>query len=132
MNTKHVLAIAIAASLAMLAQVSFAQSTSRDDVKAQTRAAEAAGTIMPPGEGYAPENTPKASPSSKTRAQEKAETRAAQKSGELGVTNERSVVKIPKTTSTTSRAAVKAETRAAEKAGTLTPSGEATPGIPQK
>lgn len=133
MNIKHILPIAVAASFAMLAQVSFAQSTSRAEVKAQTRAAEASGALMGPGVGHGPEFNPNAdAPSSKTRAEQKAKMRADEKAGKLDKTNERSVAPSAKAKhSTTTRAEVKAKTRAAEKAGKLT-SGEEAPGVPQK
>ncbi len=133
MRMKHILPIAAAASLAMLAQVSFAQSTSRADVKAETRAAEAAGTLTPPGVGHGPEWNPNAAtPSSKTRAEQKANMRAAEKAGKLDTTNERNVVPPAKTEkSTVTRASVKAKAVAAEKAGQIT-SGEQEPGLPPK
>ena len=56
MQMKNALTIVAAVAASMFAQVSFAQASApaaRADVKAETKAAEKAGTLTPAGEGVA-------------------------------------------------------------------------------
>ena len=62
MQIKNALTIVAAVAASMFAQATFAQATapaSRADVKAETKAAEKAGTLTPAGEGI-PKATPRA------------------------------------------------------------------------
>ncbi|MEO7008208.1 MAG: hypothetical protein ABI156_03570, partial [Caldimonas sp.] len=73
-----------AAACALVLQPVYAQdaanSTSRAEVKAQTRAANKAGELAPAG-SLGPERQPKAAKSNKARAPVKAETRRLNKAG---------------------------------------------------
>jgi len=136
MIPKTVLAAAIAAaamSNAALAQDNPAPA-SRAEIKAETKAAEKAGTLTPAGEGTAPTEK-MTTRSTKTRAQRKAETLQARKSGDLMPAGDAEDLKADKaarsTTSTKTRAQRKAEERADAKAGKLIPAGEG-PGAPTK
>jgi hypothetical protein len=136
MTKRLSLRIAAVATVALVGSA-FAQGAdapkSRADVKAETRAAEKAGKLVPAGEGpIAP--TPSRQ-SNTTRAQRKADTLHARKAGELESTGEASDAKAERAEqarpSTTSRQQRKADTRAARQAGTLIPAGEG-PGAPRK
>jgi len=130
MISKTTLAAAIAA--AVFSSGTFAQDSaapaSRAAIKAETRAAEKAGTLTPAGEG-SPVDPSLSSRSTKTRAERKAETRQARKSGELMPagevedTKEERAELSPKHSSKT-RSQRKAEVRADAKAGKLIPAGE--------
>jgi dihydroorotase-like cyclic amidohydrolase len=112
-----------AAILAMICATSsaYAQGESRDQVKAETKAAIKAGTI-PVVEG--PNEQP-ALKTTKTRADRKAETQAAKASGEIARGGEAnpSDGKTKTAGESRKRADVKAETAKAVKAGQI-PSGE--------
>jgi hypothetical protein len=102
---------------------------SRADVKAETRAAQKAGALVPAGE-TSPRQAPQTL-SSKTRHERKAETIAAGNAGELRRTGQepewktaREAARVP---STRSRPDRKATTVAAARAGRLTPPGEGSP-----
>lgn len=98
-----------------------AQTESRDQVKSETKAANAAGAI-PRGEST--NQQPKLD-SVKTRADRKAETAAAQQRGDIARGGEAHPVdgKVKPTNDGRNRADVKAETKTAVKAGQIT-SGE--------
>jgi hypothetical protein len=101
---------------------------SRADVKAQTRAAEKAGQLIPAGEGVSPVPE-KQTKSNYTRAERKAATVEARKNGDLVPTGdageEEKIAKDEtKARSTKTRADRKAETIAARRAGQLIPAGE--------
>ncbi len=98
-----------------------AQTESREQVKSETKAANAAGTI-PRGEGT--NQQPKLD-STKTRADRKAETAAAKERGDIARGGEAHPVdgKAKPTKDGRNRAEVKAETKNAVKAGQIT-SGE--------
>ncbi len=127
MNTKHVLTVVASAAFALLAQTSFAQSTapsSRADVKAETKAAAAAHTLTPAGEGDNAASGPMTGKSAKTRSQGKAATRQAAKSRELAPAGEHVDITEKPMKSTKSRAEGKADTKAAVKERATTPAGE--------
>lgn len=130
MISKTTLAAAIAA--AVFSNGAFAQDSappaSRAAIKAETRAAEKAGKLIPAGEG-SPVDPSLSSRSNKTRAERKAETRAARKSGDLipaGETEDtkEEMAELSPKHSTKTRAQRKAEVRADAKAGKLIPAGE--------
>jgi hypothetical protein len=102
------------------------QPASRSEIKAETRALEKAGKLVPAGEG-SPKDELKGT-SDKTRAQRKAETRAARKAGELAPAGDAEELQQEKSElsakSTKTRAQRKAEERADAKAGRLVPAGE--------
>ena len=134
MFTKTSLAVA-ATTASLLCTTAFGQASApqtRAEVKAETRAAEKAGKLVPAGEG--PE-FPVSTKSNTTRAKRKADTRAAEKAGELAPAGEADIATQDKETraqkTTVSRAERKAQTRALEKSGGLIPAGEG-PGAPKK
>ena len=92
----------------------------RAEVKAQTRAAQKAHQLVPPGEGSLPERPFKPQ---KTRGDRKAETKIARQNGQLLPAGEIEP-KAPPFHSEKTRAQRKAETRQAAKAGQLIPAGE--------
>ena len=136
MLTKTHLAIAVvAATASMLWTVAFGQSSqpvTRAEVKAETRAAEKAGKLVPAGEGPT-FVVPKTS--NTTRAKRKADTLAAEKAGQIApagdaeIAMEDQAIRAQKTT--TNRAERKAQTRALERSGRLIPAGEG-PDAPKK
>lgn len=137
MISKTTLAAAIAA--AVFSNGAFSQDgappASRAAIKAETRAAEKAGTLTPAGEGRPVDPSP-STQSTKTRADRKAETRLARKSGELLPAGEAGEFKEEMAErssghSTKTRAQRKAEVREDEKAGRLIPAGEG-PMAPKK
>lgn len=122
-------------AFAAVAQMAFAQQASvpasRGEVKAETRAAEKAGTLTPAGEAAVPADRSPGT-STRTRAERKAETLDARRQGKLAPAG--SVPDYPKNSQsqgTTSRAERKAETRSAVKSGQTVPAGEG-PGAPTK
>lgn len=127
-------AVVMAASL--LSQTAMAQSNSgpgsRAEVKAETRAAEKSGKLVPAGQGPQFKVPTK---STKTRAQRKTETLAARRAGTLEPAGDADIVVADRKTeaqrSTVNRAARKGETREEEKAGLLTRAGEG-PDAPRK
>jgi hypothetical protein len=136
MFTKTHLAIAVAAAAAsMLWTAAFGQSNApltRAEVKAETRAAEKAGKLVPAGEG--PEFAV-STKSNTTRAKRKADTRAAEKAGEIPRAGDAEIAMQDEETraqkTTVNRAERKAQTRALEKSGRLVPAGEG-PDAPKK
>jgi hypothetical protein len=136
MLTKSHLAIAVAAAAAsMLWTAAFGQSkapVTRAEVKAETRAAEKAGKLVPAGQG--PEFTVPTK-SNTTRAKRKADTLAAEKAGEIPPAGDDEIamqdeqMRAQKTT--VDRARRKAQTRELEKSGRLIPAGEG-PDAPKK
>ncbi len=132
-------ALLVAGLFASSAWAQTAAPATREEVKADTAAAQRDGKI-PQGEGGVTKDNPKggALPTGpnkmkgeKSRDQVKAETKAAMvegkvPTGEAGVTKDmpKGGAKIPKGSETT-RAAVKAEAKRAEKAGEI-PRGEAS------
>jgi hypothetical protein len=129
---KLTITAAVASLLCHAAMAQTAAPVSRAEVKAETRAAEKAGKLVPAGEG--PEFVvPKTS--NTTRAKRKADTRAAEKAGEIPPAGDAEIaaqdqaIRAQKTT--TNRAERKAQTRALEKSGGLTPAGEG-PDAPKK
>lgn len=112
-----------AAALAMICATSSvnAQNESRDQVKAETKAANKAGTIP---KGDTPSQQP-AMNTGKTRADRKAETKAAKAGGEIAPGGEASPSdgKAKAAADSRKRSDVKAETAQAVKAGKTT-SGE--------
>jgi hypothetical protein len=104
-----------------------ASAPSRTEVKADTKAAQKSGQLMPAGEGK-PQDKPAAS--TKTRAERKAETQEARKQGQLkppGQAMYDSNMSQSKATagSTKTRAERKQETQQAAKDKKLMPAGEA-------
>lgn len=128
MKTKDTLTIVAAVAACLFAQASFAQASappSRAEVKAQTRAAEKAGELVPAGQAVSMPSTEPKKTSDKTAAERKAATRQARKEGELVPAGERGMVSPDVTAGPSkSRAEVKSKTRAAEKAGDLVPAGQ--------
>lgn len=128
MKTKDTLTIVAAVAAAMFTQASFAQASappSRAAVKAETRAAEKAGELVPAGQAVSMPSTEPKKTSDKTRAERKAATREARKEGELVPAGERGLVSPAVNAGPSkSRSEVKSKTRAAEKAGDLVPAGE--------
>lgn len=130
--------LAAAMAVAVFSNGAFAQDSaapaSRAAIKAETKAAEKAGTLTPAGEG-SPVDRSLSSRSNKTRAERKAETRQARKSGELMPAGETEDLKEEKAElsahSTKTRAQRKAQVRADAKAGKLIPAGEG-PTAPSK
>jgi hypothetical protein len=127
MFTKTSLAVA-AATASLLCTAAFAQSDApltRAEVKAETRAAEKDGKLVPAGEGPA---FPVSTKSNTTRAKRKADTRAAEKAGDIAPAGdaqsamEDEELRAQKTT--VNRGERKAQTRALEKSGKLIPPGE--------
>jgi hypothetical protein len=120
------LAAAVAATL--LPALALAQASApltREQVKAETRAAQKAGQLTPAGQGGARSSAP-AQPSTLTTAERKAQTLEARKQGELqpaGVTQKADVADAKKK-STKTREQRKAETAEARKKGELVPAGE--------
>jgi hypothetical protein len=130
-NTRLLAAIAFAAVLAPVAYAATdTQPVSRTEVKEQTRAANKAGEMLPPGEASAAEKTV-LPPPTKTREQRKAETLQANRNGALsdyGPNTYRTQNVAPREAlakSTKTRAEGKAETMQAAKAGKMMPPGEA-------
>ena len=138
--SNHLAATSAVFSLNALVPASaFAQSEpaplSRAQIKAETRAAEAAHKLTPAGEGVRPVD-PAGAKSDRTRAERKSETTLARKVGQLLPTGdaadeiiEEREADAPKSSKT--RAEQKAQTRAAAKAHQLIPAGEG-PGAPTK
>ena len=131
MHSRTTLAAAAIAA-AVFSSGAFSQDSappiSRAAIKAQTRAAEKAGTLIPAGEG-SPVDLSLYSHSDKTRAERKAETRLARKNGELTPAGEtedtkEEMAELSPRHSTKTRAQRKAEVRADAKAGRLIPAGE--------
>ena len=132
MKTNHVIHMATAAAVAaLIAPAAFGQASapvSRASVKAETKAAEAAGTLTPAGEGPGTVRSGDTKRSTKTRAERKGETIMERNMGGLtpagqGAAKPDHMNKVhahPR-----NRAAVKSETTAAQRAGTLQPAGEA-------
>ena len=124
------LAAAVAATL--LPALALAQASApltRDQVKAETRAAQQAGEMTPAGGGATPAaKTSTKQHSTKTRAQVNEETRAAQKAGELTPAGG-GAGPAPKSTkhSTMTKEKRKAETLEARKKGELVPAGGGGP-----
>ena len=121
-------AVTMTAGILAFTQAALAQSdspsSSRADVKAQTRAANKSGKLWRGGETALPEE--KFEPS-KTRTERKSQTIAARQRGELltpGEANYKAQVPMQLHSDKT-RADRKAETVKAAKEGTLSPSGEA-------
>lgn len=137
-SIKVFLSMSVAALAFASAQTAMAQSddatTSRADVKAQTRAANKSNDLWRGGEAPLPA---KPFMSDKLRTERKGETIAARRAGELkapGEADYKANVARPARTDKT-RSERKAETLAAAKSGKLAPSGEggdATPTIPMK
>jgi hypothetical protein len=130
-NTRLLAAIAFAAVLAPVAYAATeTQPVSRAEVKEQTRAANKAGDMLPPGEASAAEKTV-LPPPTKTREQRKAETLQANRNGALsdyGPNTYRTQNVAPREAlakSTKTLAEGKAETMQAAKAGKMMPPGEA-------
>lgn len=132
MKTNHFMSMAAAAAAVLLAPGVYAQSSapaSRESVKAETRAAAAAGTLTPAGQASIVKEPGRKSRSTKTRAQRKADTNMERAMGGLTPAGQGSAKPDHMNTvpvQPKNRAAVQSETRAAERAGTLTPAGEAT------
>lgn len=120
-NQSTTLLGAAALALAFVAAPVQAQTESREQVKAETKAANAGGTI-PRGEGT--NQQPKLD-SAKTRADRKAETAAAKERGDIARGGEAHPIdgKVKPATDGRNRSDVKAETKSAVKAGQIT-SGE--------
>jgi len=130
-NTRLLAAIAFAAVLAPVAYAaSDAQPVSRAEVKEQTRAANKAGEMLPPGEASAADKTVLPAPT-KTREQRKAETLQANRNGALsdyGPNTYRAQNTAPRDAlakSTKTSAEGKAETMQAAKDRKMMPPGEA-------
>ena len=130
MISKTTLAAAIAA--VVFSNGAFSQASappvSRSAVKAETRAAEKAGTLTPAGEG-SPVDPSLNARSTKTRAERKAETQLARKKGELipagdAAETKEQMAEDSSRHSTKTRAQRKAEVREDAKAGRLIPAGE--------
>ncbi|WP_162262247.1 DUF4148 domain-containing protein [Acidovorax sp. Root219] len=120
MNTTITIPVAVF-TLAFSALSANAQTVSREQVKAETKAANAAGSI-PRGEST--NQQPKLS-TGKTRADRKAETASAKQTGEIARGGEAHPLdgRIKPTANGRDRSDVKAETKAAVKAGQIS-SGE--------
>lgn len=126
MKMKTALSVVAAAAVALFAQSSFAQDTtkSRADVKAEAKANK-----TPAGEvGQAPAKLPK---SDKTKADRKAETAEAKKAHELAPAGETAgekatpgTEKVSKSDKAKARAERKAEAARLRKEGKLAPAGE--------
>jgi hypothetical protein len=130
MLSRTTLAAAIAA--AVFSGGAFSQDSappiSRAAVKAETKAAEKAGSLTPAGEGR-PVDPSLYSHSDKTRADRKAATQLARKNGELVSAGETEDMKeelaeLSPRQFTKTRAQRKGEVRADAKAGRLIPAGE--------
>lgn len=118
-------AIALAASSTFAAD---APGLTRADVNAQTLAARADGTLIPPGEGFDPRGPAITSRSALTRADVAATVLAARTTGQLMAAGEAagpSTAFGPATSPVLARAAVKAEVLAARASGDLMSAGEA-------
>ena len=130
--------IPLAIALVVLSSPAWAQTTtaprSRADVKAETAAAERAGSLTPAGEGR-PTDGRSTSKSTKTRAERKAETQQARKNKELtppgDVAEQKADVALRSQKSTKTRTERKAETRHDIATGQLVPAGEG-PQAPRK
>ena len=139
-SIKVFLSMSVAALAFASAQTAMAQAqgddptTSRADVKAQTRAANKSNDLWRGGEGPLPTQP---FMSEKSRSQRKGDTISARRAGELkpsGEADYKANVARPARTDKT-RAERKSETLAAAKSGNLAPSGEggdAAPKIPMK
>jgi hypothetical protein len=127
------LAAALAATvIPSLALAQASAPLTREQVKAETRAAQKAGQLTPAGQGGARSAAP-SQPSTLTKEERKAATLEARKKGELqpaSVTQAADVADAKKK-STKSRGDRKAETAEARKKGELVPAGEG-PGAPKK
>ena len=133
MSSNPILVAAAVVAASMWCQAAMAESDlSRPEVKAQTRAAEKAGKLVPAGQG--PEFKVSKG-STRTRAQRKADTLAERRAGGFHPAGDADVLVAERRAraqpTTVNRAARKAETRAEEKAGLLIPAGEG-PGAPKK
>lgn len=134
-TTYRLLAVAasVAVTTVLLAGPAYAQQSeggtlSRSEVMAQVAAAQAAGTLLRPGEGSPTE--PMATVSTKTRAERKAETLQARRDGaflppgegmyRVYMSQQRAMAHSTKT-----RAERKAETQEAARKHQLLPAGEA-------
>jgi hypothetical protein len=135
-NTRVLANVAAIAFTAALGHAAYALSdtmaASRADVKAQTRAANKAGQLLPAGEMNAADK-PLPLASIKTREQRKAETLAANRNGGLGSPGQ-SLYNVHNVAprealahSTKTRAERKSETLEAARANQLMPAGEAYP-----
>jgi hypothetical protein len=129
-NLRAVAFLAAVVSCDMVCAQSASAPRLRYDVKLETRNAEKAGQLVPPGQGPS-FSVPRTS--EKTRAQRKAETLAARNAGTLAKPGEGETQKADRdlraAPTTVDRAERKAQTRAAERAGSLIPAGE---GIPRR
>lgn len=132
MKLKHVIHLAAAgAAAASIAPAAFAQASapvSRESVKVETRAAEAAGKLTPAGEGPGTKGSGDTSRSTKTRAERKSETTMERNMGGLTPAGQGGAKPDHMNKARAhprNRAAVKSETEAAQHAGTLQPAGEA-------
>ena len=125
----NLLGLAVAAAIGSAAYAQTEQPASRADVKAQTKAANKAGQMVPGEED--PSIKQPAAKSTKNRADMKAETKAANKDGGLGNSG-KATYKAHNVTpreqlskSTKTRAEGKAETKEAVKEHKTPPAGEA-------
>jgi len=132
MKTNYLFQMAAATAVAaLIATGVFAQASaplSRAAVKAETRAAESAGTLTPAGEGPGAKGAGDTGHSTKTTAEQKANTTMERKMGGLTPAGEGGAKPDHMTkvrAHPRNRAVVKKETIAAERAGTLQPAGEA-------
>jgi hypothetical protein len=133
-SIKVFLSMSVAALAFASAQTAMAQSddptTSRADVKAQTRAANKSNDLWRGGEASLPTQP---FMSEKSRSQRKGDTIGARRAGELkpsGEADYKANVARPARTDKT-RAERKSETLAAAKSGNLAPSGEGGDGAPK-
>ena len=100
----------------------------REEVKAEYKAAKAAGTLPPTGEGpYVKDMMSKPASSKLTREEVKAEYKAAKAAGTLPPMGEGEYLtsKIKSASSQLTREEVKAETRASKAPGAMPPKGNA-------
>lgn len=141
MNRNNVLTVVAAAAVALFAQGAFAQSTSRPEVKADTKAAAKAGDLPSAGENPRPvgenDHRGKATKSKMhqgSRMQHKSKTRSEEKAGELKPAGENarpvgeSSMHTGKagagTMSDKTRMQRKSQTRSDKASGELHPAGE--------
>ena len=129
MSFKPVLMATVAMAATLTWQSVAAQASApmtREQVKAETAAANKAGQLTPAGGGTAPAAKSTAKGSTKSREQMKAETAAANKAGELTPAGGGTapVSKSAATGPTKTREQRKAETMEAKKKGELRPAGQ--------
>ncbi len=131
MKNQFALGAVVAAAVAVFSQGAFAQASSptRAEVKAETKAAEKSGALVPAGEGPGAMGKQPSTMSDKTRADRKAMTKADIKSGATSPAGEASDLKMDKADKAKgtdkTRAERKAQTKADVKAGKTQPAGEA-------